>query len=69
MLPYWNVGEQTVLAQFKAHSTKYHEATLGVNVGLRSINVTLQYIKTVGSEEMVYEGMYFNERYGMQGGS
>uniref|UniRef100_A0A914C4X8 DUOXA-like protein C06E1.3 n=2 Tax=Acrobeloides nanus TaxID=290746 RepID=A0A914C4X8_9BILA len=67
VLPYWNVGEDAVIAQFKAHSNKYHEAQLGVNVGLRAINVTMKYIKTIDSDEMMYQGMYFNERYGMQG--
>ena len=67
-LPYWNVGSNVIVSQFKAYSDLRHEARLGVSVGLRGLNVTLQYIRTVDERNpQMFKGMYFNEKYTMDG--
>lgn len=67
-LPYWNVGSNVIVSQFRAYSDLRHEARLGVSVGLTGFNVSLNYIKTLNSEDpYMYKGMYFNERYNMDG--
>uniref|UniRef100_A0A914Q4S7 Dual oxidase maturation factor 1 n=1 Tax=Panagrolaimus davidi TaxID=227884 RepID=A0A914Q4S7_9BILA len=67
-LPYWNVGSNVIVSQFRAYSDLRHEARLGVSVGLTGFNVSLNYIKTLNSEDpYMYKGMYFNERYTMDG--
>lgn len=42
VLPYWKVGDATIISQFHSYSRQRHEANLGINVGLDYINVTLK---------------------------
>lgn len=67
VLPYWNVGSARIVSQFTPDQIQ-HEADLGISVGLRAINVSLKYVRSFGSEPDRFKGMYFNEKYTMDGG-
>ncbi|KAI6188604.1 hypothetical protein M3Y98_00372400 [Aphelenchoides besseyi] len=67
VLPYWSVGDAVIVSQFKSHSTSRHESKIGVRVGLTTINVTLKYVRSVDDEAMIYNGMYFNEKFSLDG--
>uniref|UniRef100_A0A7E4V8V3 Dual oxidase maturation factor 1-like n=1 Tax=Panagrellus redivivus TaxID=6233 RepID=A0A7E4V8V3_PANRE len=67
-LPYWNVGSNIIVSQFKANSGLRHEAQVGVAVGLKGVNITLNYIRTLDEvRSQMYQGMYFNEKYTLDG--
>uniref|UniRef100_A0A915D2G4 Uncharacterized protein n=1 Tax=Ditylenchus dipsaci TaxID=166011 RepID=A0A915D2G4_9BILA len=51
-LPYWK---------------QRHEAQIGVNVGLENVNITMKYIRTIGTKERPFKGLYLNERYDLNG--
>ncbi|KAI6177300.1 hypothetical protein M3Y97_00891700 [Aphelenchoides bicaudatus] len=67
VLPYWSVGSAHIVSQFKSHSNNRHESIVGVRIGLTAINVTLRYLDSVDDKSNIYKGMYFNERYSLEG--
>ncbi|KAE9554794.1 hypothetical protein FO519_001991 [Halicephalobus sp. NKZ332] len=66
VLPYWNVGSVRIVSQFTPDGVQ-HEADLGISVGLKAINVSLKYIRSFNSDPERFKGMYFNEKYTMDG--
>jgi hypothetical protein len=67
LLPYWNVGSARILSPYQSHNALRHQSDVGVNVGLTSINLTLKYIRTNGTDNRIYQGLYLNERYDLKG--
>lgn len=57
----WEVGEVTTRTAYKAGTKEEIRATVGVKLGLRSLNVTL--LRTEGDEKLPGEKIDYNERF------
>ncbi|KAK6059981.1 hypothetical protein COOONC_02366 [Cooperia oncophora] len=71
-LPGWTGGSARILSQLRSHVNERMRARVGVNVGLRSINITLRFEEMVELDKqgsrIDMSRLYYNENFDISGG-
>ncbi|VDO75460.1 unnamed protein product [Heligmosomoides polygyrus] len=71
-LPGWTGGSANILAQLRSHVNERMRARVGVNVGLKSINITLRFEEMVELDlhgsRIDMSRLYYNENFDISGG-
>lgn len=70
-LPGWTGGSANILAQLRSHVNERMRARVGVNVGLKSINITLRFEEMVELDlhgsRIDMSRLYYNENFDISG--